>query len=159
MALVNTIIAIMAVVTSAFLGIWVSDRNPPVENLRIEPIQPVRRGDIMRVKNTFLRKRLCHLKLQQVVIDSQDLRMSAPIEEYLTAPGNIGEDAFVVIFRVPPEAHVGPARYRAIRAYYCNPLHTLFDWPIMVVSKDYPVQIVDELVGSDPSLGRNMPNP
>ena len=63
MALINTIIALGAVVASAFLGIWVSDRQPPVSNLRIQPIHPVKAGDVMRINNMFLRNRLCHLKL------------------------------------------------------------------------------------------------
>ena len=86
--------------------------------------------------------------------------MSAPIEEYIIAPGSLGEDRFMVIFRVPPEAHPGPARYRAIRAYYCNPLHQLFDWPILVIAPDQQVTILPAGGGDGdgiPSVGRGPP--
>lgn len=131
-AVVNAVLALVAVAMAALLGYWVSDRTAPVENLRVEIIHPVHVGRQMRLKNTFSRKRVCHLRLQQSLVDSTGLRMTAPVEEFVVAPGVVGEDQFMLVFRVPEEAAPGPATYRAVRAYYCNPLHNFLDWPIIV---------------------------
>lgn len=145
MSIINFIIGLLAAISSAMLGYWIQDRDPPTNLIAITiDNDPVMRGGVIKVRHNFIRNRACHVRLQQFVWDSQNQRLVIPAEEYIADPGAIGEENFLTFARLPVDMHPGPARYRAVRAYYCNPLHSWADWPIILAAPDVEFNISDQ---------------
>jgi hypothetical protein len=155
---VNFIIAVIAVGLSALLGYWASDREPPVELRSVEPVQTsVPPGGVLKLKYQLVRKRVCRVHLEQLIYDADNTRVAEADEDYYSAPGSIGAESFALQIRVPYEASEGQARYRSFRTYYCNPLHTWFDWPIVVGSADINFEIRKDAHGRPNGAGMGPP--
>jgi hypothetical protein len=142
MTIINIAIAFIAMTISAVAGFWFQDREWPIRDLRVDAMTPVAKpGEAVKIRHHFIRQRTCHVQLEQFVFDGEGVRHIAPTEDYLAAPGGPGEEDFATLVRLPPEASEGTARYRAVRLYYCNPIHHWLSWPIVVVSGDVRFQI------------------
>lgn len=143
----NSIIGAFVIVVSGILGYWAQDRDDPIVNYRAEIVTPkVEQGGVLKVRHTFDRKRECHVILEQLTYDAEGVRTAHANEDYAVAPGGVGPERFITALKLPITATVGEARYRAIRAYHCNPLQKLLDLPIVVLSPDLTYTVV----GRDP---------
>lgn len=118
---------------AALLGYWTQDRDDPTRILVMHAVNdPVAPGDILKVAYEIQRDRGCHVHVEQLAFDRERLRMQAPDEDYTAAPGPDGSDKFTLQMPISTAAVEGPGTYYAVRAYYCNPLQTWLNWPIIV---------------------------
>jgi hypothetical protein len=131
----QAIISGLMMLMAFLLGYWAQDRSPPVTIKKVEvgdiAIPP---GETLRVRYTVHRHRSCHVHLEQVIYDGDRTRIAVPDEDFTASPGDIGEDMFSLAIPIPHSARPGEGVYRGIRSYFCNPLQTWFDWPIVVLT-------------------------
>lgn len=134
---VNIIITFITLSLAATLGYWTQDRRPPTRIMEVRALtEVVRPGGNVLIYYEVERERGCHVHVEQIIFDSQRRRIAAPDEDYTGAPGPARQDTFALSVSIPTNVSEGTARYRAIRSYYCNPIHRWFDWPIVVVTPD-----------------------
>lgn len=129
---------------SGLLGYWIQDRDPPVDILEAKILTPViKPGDAVKVIYFLNRKRLCHVRVEQVIYDSDRVRYSPTTLDYVADPGSrkLGEDPIGYAVEVPTHFQEGPGFHRAVRAYYCNPIHELLSWPIILIGPDIPFEV------------------
>jgi hypothetical protein len=144
MNMLNWFMTALVVAITAIITYWAQDRRPPVQIIEeaVEtPFVPV--GGSLRVRFSINREKVCHVHLEQFIYDSRRGRFVLPDEDYQIAPGIVGRDEFVSVIQIPRAFLPGRARYRAIRAYYCNPIHTWLSWPIVVVAPEVEFEVVE----------------
>lgn len=143
MTIINIIIAMFVVVPSAILGYWAQDWDDPITDYKASVVsQKLEQGGMLKVRHTFVRQRKCHVHLEQATFDAQDVRTIYPDEDYVVSPGDIGQEDFVTAMQIPLTMAPGTAKYRAVRSYTCNPLQTLLQMPIIVVSPDLQFEVI-----------------
>jgi hypothetical protein len=119
----------------AWMGHWVSDREPPTTVIRTEliPLKPYPGGEV-QVRYFVRRYRACATRVERLLFDAQQLRIPLPVRDFATSPGPVGDDSYVVSVPIPDSAMPGPARYRILTTYVCNPWHNIV--PIVVSASD-----------------------
>jgi hypothetical protein len=152
MAVINFIIALFVIVCSAILGYWAQDWDDPITDYKAQMVTTqAEQGSMLKVRHSFIRRRKCHVHLEQFVFDGDGVRTIFPDEDYTVSPGQLGEDNFVTAVQLPLTTAIGPARYRAVRSYTCNPLQTLLQLPIIVISPDLKFDVVPRSGGPRPA--------
>lgn len=140
--IVNGLIALILLFVSAVLGYWFQDREAPTDIKDLHAAtQIVKPGGVLKIRYTLERRKSCHVVVEQLVYDGDGTRMEVLDEDFVSAPGRVGTDTFALAVPIPITATPGNARYRAIRSYFCNPVHTWFNWPVVVQSKDIMFRI------------------
>lgn len=133
--LINFIIASLALIISGTLGYWVQDREPPVDIKELKIlVDPVKIGGVAKMAYWIQRRKTCHVVIEQLLYDKDNVRTELPDEDFIAEV--VGNDRFAIGFKVPDTVEPGPMRYRAVRSYYCNPVHFWFSWPVTVVSPE-----------------------
>lgn len=129
----NVIVAGVFMAVALSLGYWTQDRAEPVTimSATIEK-DDVKPGEFFRIRYVIKRHRICRVHLENVMYDGTRTRFTMPDEDFEQSPGVIGDDNFAIAVFIPNEASPGPASYRGIRSYYCNPVQKWFDWPIVL---------------------------
>jgi hypothetical protein len=140
--LANIVLAIFLMTVSALTGYWAQDRSPPVETHHIEAVNsPVPPGATLKIRYDITRHRVCHVRLQQFIFDGENTRFAVNTTDLPTDPAGLGEEKYAVPVDIPTLASPGPARYRAVRSYTCNPLQFMLDWPIPMITTDVAFEI------------------
>lgn len=115
---------------AATLGLWVSDKSPPVTTLGVTPLNPVvAPGEALKVRYELERTRSCASRVDRVLFDGMGQRFDLADTEYAAAPGPIGRDGYTVRVDIPRSFADGSSVYRTVITYRCNLLHEL--WPII----------------------------
>lgn len=134
----NFIVACFSVIICAIVGFWAQDRSPPttVHEASIEtPSVPP--GGLLKVRYVVTRKKDCRLHAERMVLDGQRTRVPIPDDDFIAAPGPLNmRDDFSVTFHISTVAEQGDAVFRSVQSYYCNPLHHILSWPIVVYGQD-----------------------
>lgn len=116
------------------MGSLAADRDLPVVVYTAEASSPiVAPGSELRIEYTLLRKRSCEVSSDRFIIDSKKTRHELP-DLNIRAGLDIGQDHYFVPVDVKPEVAPGPAVYRTITSYICNPLQRVF--PISAGQRD-----------------------
>lgn len=114
-------------VIAATLGVWSSDHEPPTRLLKSEVLTPtVRPGGELRIHYTVQRFRSCRVHIDRILYDADRVRRDLEDLEYAAAPGVMGESSYTIAVTIPRNFAQGPARYREITTYFCNPLQMYF---------------------------------
>lgn len=117
------------------LGMWAIEREPSTVMRRMEVVTPeVQPGGRLRIHYYVTRYKDCMIRIDRSIHDSQKVRYVLPDLDFTKAPGPIGEDDYVSETVIPNTLAEGPAYYRAITRYQCNPLHRF--WPIVTGPTD-----------------------
>ena len=133
------IVLILAAFWSGVLGFWASDRSPPVKVLSAEAINsPVRAGQDLLVRWDIDRLESCHANVDRMIVDEQRVVYTLEDVDFKAGLGPTGHDYVLTATTVPQQAGIGPAKYRVVVAYRCNPTHAI--WPI-VRGYDIPFMI------------------
>lgn len=120
---------------SGIAGVMVSDRQLPVTVLSRRVLTPeVEPGGVLRIAYSIERSKACRTLAERLIIDADGTRHILPDLDF-EALGNPGSDDFVSQVGVPINAAPGPAKFRAVTSYACNPVQR-FIWPITVVAPD-----------------------
>lgn len=115
-------------------GVWLVDRDLPVVINSAETATPiVKPGGELRIEYTLLRKRSCEVTSDRFIIDAHKVRFELP-DLNIKSGLQTGPDHYIVPVEVKPEAALGPATYRTITSYVCNPIQRLF--PIEAGQRD-----------------------
>jgi hypothetical protein len=115
---------------AALLGAWSTDRSSPIDVLKTEVLTPiVGPGGELCISQEFVRRESCRTRLQRVLVDSTRERYVMPDLELWAATGPLGRDVYKTCTPIPLKFAAGPASYRAVTEYVCNPLHNL--WPVV----------------------------
>lgn len=121
-------------VVGGWLGSLASDREVPVLIYTAEASSPiVSPGSELRIEYTLLRRRSCEVSSDRFIIDSRKTRHELP-DLNIKAGLDIGQDHYFVPVEVKPEVATGPAVYRTITSYVCNPMQRIF--PIRAGQRD-----------------------
>jgi hypothetical protein len=147
MTLLNWLLFLTAMFILFLMGTWAFDRRDPVtfhQALVETPV--VAPGGILRVHYQVTRNRNCAVHIEQVLFDDAGGRYPMPDTTFVVDPGPVGDDAYSVLVPVPTFFKPGRARFRSARAYYCNPLQRVFDWPVVIPpfegkSNDVPFKV------------------
>lgn len=108
------------------LGVYWTDSEMPVMVRTAEAATPVvPAGGELRVEYTLERRRSCAVQSDRFIIDAQKVRFELP-DLSIRAGLPLGPDHYVVPVDVKPEAAPGPAFYRTVTNYRCNPLQWIF---------------------------------
>jgi hypothetical protein len=138
----QALVTVFAMILAGLLGWWVLDRDLPVVVKEVRAVTSVvPPGGTLKIQHLFHRKRLCHVHLEQVIFDSENVRFTVADEDYSTSPGRLGNDLFALQVAVPQTAAEGVAVYRGTRTYFCNPLHTWLDWPVVLIGPNVEFEI------------------
>ena len=133
----GAIIFLLAVLGSVNLGIWVMDREPPIQFEGARALSAtVRPGGSLDVEFSVFRERICPLVAKRWLYDSKGEQHS--IAQFTTAPRmRAGRETYQRSITIPDDAAPGPASYEVALDYICNPLQN-FIGPIHVVSPRIP---------------------
>ena len=114
----------LAALGSINLGIWVVDRDPPIEYEGARSLSDsVAQGGSIEVEFTVFRKRICPSETKRWLYDSSDDRHSIP--QFTTGLRLLaGRETYRRTITIPSAAATGPARYEVSLVYRCNPLHS-----------------------------------
>lgn len=108
------------------LGLWISDGQPPVVTIHAEPLHPiVRPGGTLEIEYHVERYRSCSSRIERILLDSRRVRTNLDDLDYAAAPGPIGRDIYIARIPIPSTFATGPAFYRIINRFVCNPVHSL----------------------------------
>lgn len=139
-------------VIGATLGMWSADREPPVHILRANVLnQTVKPGEDLRIQYTVQRVRSCHTHIDRILYDSTNMRRDLDDVDFSASPISNGESTYIMGVAIPRNFAQGPARYRTIATYSCNPLQRNF-YPIVVTNDD-----IEFTISGDPIEDENAP--
>lgn len=130
---VGVLVFLLAILGSVNLGLWVADREPPIEYEAATALATsVPQGGTIDVEFSVFRKRICPLVAKRWLYDAVGERHSIP--QYTTGLKLLaGRETYRRSITVPTAATPGPARYEVTLDYICNPLQNWIG-PIQVVS-------------------------
>ncbi|MGU3493375.1 hypothetical protein ACLBXM_04965 [Xanthobacteraceae bacterium A53D] len=144
MRIVTFIAAAAGGVGGAYVGLSALDREPPVIVTDSRVLTPqVQPGGSLKVEVEILRTRRCETKVDRIVFDSTGARFVLEPVEFTSAGGGRGEERYANLIPIPRDAAPGPARYRSIATYRCNPLHR--PWPIVGEPREVAFEILPRL--------------
>jgi hypothetical protein len=137
----------LTLLSAAILGIagtlawWAADRALPVEVLSSEVLTPrVRPGDKLVIRQRVRYLRNCAAHVDRAIFDSHTHREFLKDVDYDYPPLGLGTKTVTFEEDVPLFFGGGPAEYRALPAYHCNPLQRYY-WPITRPETVLPFQI------------------
>lgn len=138
----NIAAAIFAVTVAGTPVYWVLDRQPPVEVFSTKVLTPtVMQGGDLLISYDFDRKRVCNTTVQRSLFDGANVEFDY-VPDTRDAFGPIQHDTTVSKVQIPTGASPGPARFRSVVSYRCNPLHWWF--PVIVVTADQSFEITEK---------------
>lgn len=126
------------------LGWWTADRTPPTDMIeRIVETPQVPQGGTLRVRAVFVPTKNCQIHADRFLIDRTDAIFPIlPPTDFAAGNAAIGlEESYVTRVHIPKEMALGPATYRAITTYWCNPIHHI--WPITREPQDVRFEVVE----------------
>ena len=135
--ILRTCIAIITGLLAAYLGYMVGDREVPFVQQWAEeaPPNPVEGQEIV-ITWHGARYRQCPGTVKRTIVDyCKEVHTLEPVPA-INQPGDT-DGTFTRAFRVPAHIAHGPAEYRAVTEFVCNPLQRW--WPI--VSPGIPVKM------------------
>jgi hypothetical protein len=150
----NIAAAFVAVIFMAPLFWMLLDREPPyVEHIGKVIPPEVQAGDQITVEWQMKINRVCPGYIAREVVDSQnvlwnyDVQPSVRREQQFDVSGIPRLTKLRRSFVIPEQAAPGPARYRSLACYVCNPIQQL--WPICTRTPDVEFSILpkEELSG------------
>ncbi len=138
---VGGVVFLLAILGSINLGLWVSDREPPIEYESAVALSPtVPQGGTLDIEFSVFRKRICPLVTKRWLYDAVGERHSIP--QFTTGLRLLaGRETYRRSITVPTAATPGPARYEVTLDYICNPLQSWIG-PIHVVSPPIKFMII-----------------
>lgn len=123
-----------------YLGFLVADRELPLQILDMKPtVERVSPGDTLRVQYQVFRYRDCRMHVTRLIFDSERT-MHVIAELDLPSGLPLGNDFLTTPVPVPLTATKGPAKYRIIVSYACNPLQRL--WPLVAPPREVSFEII-----------------
>jgi hypothetical protein len=130
---VGAVVFLLAILGSVNLGLWVSDREPPIEYEAAQALQQsVPQGGTIDIEFSVFRRRICPLMTKRWLYDAAGERHSIP--QFTTGLKLLaGRETYRRSITVPSAATPGPARYEVTLDYICNPLQNWIG-PIQVTS-------------------------
>lgn len=126
---------------SGTLGLWASDREPPVVRtanpVALEGVVPP--GGSLGVRFSVFRKRSCAVKVERMLFDASDVRY--PLEDLAFSGelAGLGNSVYTSKIAIPRSFSQGPARYRTVSTYTCNLVHRL--WPIVMPASEVAFKV------------------
>lgn len=126
---------------ACLLAYWAIDRANPAPNAQPPKLETpyVRNGDELKISYVVDRKRECPVVIYRTIIDATKVRWE--LETYnLASAGPVGHDEYTRAVVVPWKTADGPAKYRVVLVYTCNPLHTIV--PLIVRLPDIDFEIM-----------------
>jgi hypothetical protein len=134
-----------AIISTAGLLAWfAADRAIPVEVLSSEVLTPrVRPGDKLVIRQRIRYARNCSAHIDRVLYDSHTRREFLRDVDYEYPPLGFGTRTITFEEDVPANFGPGPAEYRALPSYSCNPLQKYY-WPITRPETVLGFQIADD---------------
>jgi hypothetical protein len=143
---VGAVVFSLAILGSVNLGLWVADREPPIEYESAAALSPtVPQGGALEIEFSVFRKRICPLVTKRWLYDAAGERHSIP--QFTTGLRLLaGRETYKRSITVPTAAMPGTARYEVTLDYFCNPLQSWIG-PIHVVSP--PIKFT--ITPSDPA--------
>jgi len=143
---VGAVVFSLAILGSVNLGLWVVDREPPIEYESAVALSPtVPQGGALEIEFSVFRRRICPLVAKRWLYDAAGERHSIP--QFTTGLRLLaGRETYKRSITVPTAATPGPARYEVTLDYICNPLQSLIG-PIHLVSP--PIKFT--ITPSDPA--------
>lgn len=128
---------------AGILGRWIGDRSEPSITERFEILTPeVKPGEELRIKFYVRRERTgCTITVYRLILDSQQARYVLTERFFPYAPGPVGEDTYITPVVIPDGIALGPALYRTMTTFACNPIQ--YVWPI----DQHPLDIHFNVVG------------
>lgn len=138
--------------TAGVIGMWMSERTPPVDILDVQVVTPVvRPGADLRIKYSVYRRANCRSQFQRTYRDYDEVRYALEPVDIWMSPAPLGRDEYVSVVPISPKAAQGQAAFRAITVYVCNPIHNV--WPIVQVAAEASFVI------AGPPLAAPLPDP
>ncbi|AWN43186.1 hypothetical protein [Methylobacterium durans] len=126
----------LAVISSAILlaagtlAWFAADRKLPVEIVSTDVLTPVvKPGGKLIVQTRIRYLRECNTHVDRAIYDSHTHRRFLPDIDYERPPQGLGEFTYTSEIDVPDFFGSGPAEFRAVPIYACNPLQRYY-WPI-----------------------------
>lgn len=132
---------VLVAAISAQSAIWVSDRDPPV----IMTKQPTTETPRVHVGGTFVasyeffRHKSCYTSVSRFITDAANTRFVVPSLDFVQGALPVGHDKARVPVVIPQTATPGPATYRTVNCYYCNPFHNIM--PVCAPPRDIQFEI------------------
>lgn len=142
--MLNAFIILMGMALAGIVGYWSQDREVPAKLVDHRILTPViTDGGVVKVIYVLERSKACRVRVEQVVYDSENVRFPASDLDFAIDPGRqkLGRDTIGMAVQIPPWFARGPAIHRAVRAYYCNPLQKLLDWPVILIGPDVEFKV------------------
>jgi hypothetical protein len=134
--------ATVAAAASALGFMWL-DTQPPTVVLKMEILnEPVRPGGELKIKYTVYRLRSCETSIDRLLFDHEKQRVILEDLTFNGAPGPLGESNYVAQVPIPRSFATGPATYRVVSRYVCNPLQRI--WPIVTINPDVNFEVAGE---------------
>lgn len=137
----NIIAAFVVVIFVAPLFWMLLDREPPYSEHAGKTIpHEVKAGDQITVEWQMRVNRVCPGYIAREIVDSQnvlwnyDVQPSIRREQQFDVAGAPRLTRLRRSFTIPEQAAPGPARYRSLSCYICNPIQQL--WPVCIRTPD-----------------------
>ncbi len=128
------LLVVMLAAGAGYLGMWVADRDTPVEIRAQRVITPeVLPGNSLTMEYEVNRIRHCRSRVERTIYDGQKVRHVLGDNER-NASEPLGPGTFRTTPRVPEIAAPGEALYYVASSYVCNPTHLI--WPIVVIQPE-----------------------
>lgn len=139
--LITGVLLIVVAACGATFGRWASERQLPIQVLKVRVLTPVVKPDEeLRVEFTIQRFRTdCAIVVTRLLLDSERGRYVLMPREFPSAPGPLGTDSYVVPVAIPKGIALGPATYRTLTSYACNALH--YVWPLVAPQIDVTFEV------------------
>lgn len=143
----NVVVAFIAIAGFAPLLWMVMDRDPPYrfEQVEISPADAVQGSEIhitftVRPNRAPCSPGLVYREFKEVA--SSRLFIYDPILRS-EAPALVN-NSFTRISKLPIDIAPGPALYRGMACYTCNPIHSWLRWPVCVTTPNVQFNILDK---------------
>lgn len=140
----NAFVLVLGVIVAGTLGYWIQDRDIPAKIVEYRVVTPrVEQGGVVKIIYVLERVKYCKVHVEQVIYDHQNIRYPGPDLDFAIDPGRqkMGRDEVGMATKLPDWFSPGTAIHRAVRAYYCNPLQRVIDWPVVLIGPDLEFEV------------------
>lgn len=127
MKLIAFFVLIVVSAISGLVGLSIADRRLPATFREVQAITPiVPPGGMMKIQQTVVRDRSCHVLIERLLYDGENARTIFPTAELSASPGPLAEpERYISMATVPATAAPGDARLVRIMSYTCNLWHKI----------------------------------
>lgn len=142
----RSLLVLVVIAFSAWLGTEVGNRDLPVRLISSEAMTPVvAPGEQARVRFKIFRARSCAVHVERILFDSAGNRFVLPDIDFPPGVLPLGEDVFTVFFQVPfrdmdATPVKGKALYRHVNFYTCTAFQRWFS-PLEAEASDVYLEI------------------